>query len=148
MIKYSLQCDKEHGFEAWFSNSAAYEAQAEQRLISCPSCGSDRVEKALMAPNIVRKSSAQQKPASAAPQAQEPLPPPPEVVEILRKVRKLVTDNAEYVGPRFADEARKIHHEEVESRGIYGEATADEAKLLQEEGIDFLPLPILPEDHN
>lgn len=144
MIKYTLQCDKEHEFEAWFSNSSAYDAQAKQRQISCPSCGSDRVEKALMAPNIVRKGSTPKKPVEPA-LTQEP---PQEVVEVLRKLRKLVTENAEYVGPRFAEEARKIHHDEVESRGIYGEATADETKLLLEEGIDLLPLPILPEDHN
>lgn len=144
MIKYSLQCDNKHGFEAWFSNSTAYEAQARQHQITCPSCGSDRVEKALMAPNIVRKDSIRQKPAEIT-MAQEP---PKEVVELLRKVRKLVTENAEYVGRRFAEEARKIHHEEVEAHGIYGEATAEEAKLLADEGIDFLPLPPLPEDHN
>jgi hypothetical protein len=71
-----------------------------------------------------------------------------EVAQILKKLRKHLTDNADYVGPKFAEEARRIHYNEVEKRGIYGEASPEEAKALAEEGIEFHPLPVLPEDHN
>jgi hypothetical protein len=142
MIKFALQCDKGHEFEAWFSNSASYEAQVGTRQIQCPVCGSHEVTKALMAPNVV--SSRQKQKTHAA--GSEPMPS--EVAELFRKVRKHVVENAEYVGPRFAEEARKIHHEETEPRGIYGEASVSDVRALQDEGIDFHPLPSLPEDHN
>lgn len=142
MIKFALQCDNGHEFEAWFSNSASYEAQSRAQQIQCPVCGARGVTKALMAPNVV--SSRQKRKVIAANTEAVPA----EVVDLLRKVRKHVEENAEYVGPRFAEEARKIHHEEAEPRGIYGEASVAEVRRLQEDGIEFHPLPPLPEDHN
>ena len=143
MIKYSLRCSEGHEFEAWFSNSAAYETQAAARQILCPNCGTDRVRKALMAPNVVSGRSRQTGPV-------EPAPPNPqaEIVAMVRKLREHVAQNSEYVGPRFAEEARKIHHEEAEARGIHGEASDQDVKLLKEEGVEFYPLPALPEEHN
>lgn len=145
MIKYALRCPNEHEFEGWFSNSAAFDTQSAARQIACPACGSDRIEKALMAPNVV--SSERRRPA---PVAEAPAKPDPraELLEFARKFREHVTQNSEYVGPRFAQEARKIHYEETEARGIYGEASEQDVKLLKDEGIEFHPLPTLPEDHN
>jgi hypothetical protein len=143
MIKYTLRCSEGHEFEAWFSNSAAYETQVAARQILCPNCGSDRVEKALMAPNVVsgRRRETQPVPGpSPSPQA--------EMAAMVRKLREHVAQNSEYVGPRFAEEARKIHHEEAEARGIHGEASEQDVKLLKEEGVEFYPLPSLPEEHN
>jgi hypothetical protein len=143
MIKYALRCSENHQFEAWFSNSTAYEAQAAARQILCPNCGRDRVQKALMAPNVVSARNREIPPASS------PGPNPGgEIVAMLRKFREHVAQNSEYVGPRFAEEARKIHHEEAEARGIHGEASNEEVKLLKEEGVEFYPLPSLPEEHN
>jgi hypothetical protein len=139
MIKYSLRCSQGHEFEAWFSNSAAYETQVAAKQILCPNCGTDRVKKALMAPNVVSGRSKHTQPESA-PQA--------EIVAMVRKLREHVAQNSEYVGPRFAEEARKIHHEEAEARGIHGEASDRDVKLLKEEGVEFYPLPALPEEHN
>jgi hypothetical protein len=143
MIKYSLRCSQSHEFEAWFSNSAAYETQSATKQILCPNCGSDRVEKALMAPNVVsgRGRKTESAPESAADTKGE-------MVAMVRKLREHVAQNSEYVGARFAEEARKIHHEEVQARDIYGEASERDAKLLKEEGIEFFPLPALPEEHN
>jgi hypothetical protein len=144
MIKYALRCSKGHEFEAWFSSSAAYDAQAAGRHIGCPNCGTDDVSKALMAPNVV--SGRRRETAAPAPQ---PKPPSEaQMVSMIRKLREHVAEHSEYVGPRFAEEARKIHHEEAEPRGIHGEASAQEVKVLKEEGVEFYPLPALPEEHN
>jgi len=158
MIKYALQCQKGHGFEAWFTSSTAYDKQAGRGQIACPRCGSTKVEKALMAPNVSPRTrrkgtdAARVKPASKPVPAATPAAMPPEipreVIDLMRKVRSEVVAKADYVGPRFAEEARKIHHEETPARGIYGEATAEDAKALVEEGIEFYPLPTLPEDNN
>jgi len=159
MIRYTLNCDQGHAFESWFKSSAAYDQQAKRGLVSCPVCGSAKVEKALMAPRLGRPASkdAEREPASP--------PPPPrpsrgktpvaimsaaehEILQKLKELREHVTRNANYVGPRFPEEARKIHYGEIEHRSIYGEASPEEAKELHEEGIDFHPLPILPDEFN
>lgn len=134
MIRYALICCNEHDFEAWFSNSTAYDEQVGKGLVTCPQCGTEKVSKALMAPSISRGDS--------APGAFR------DVVELMRKAREYVVKNSDYVGSEFASEARKIHNEEAEPRAIYGEATTDEARELTDEGVDFHPLPVLPEDHN
>jgi len=143
MIKYSLRCAQGHGFEAWFSNSGAYETQASARQILCPNCGNDGIQKALMTPNVVSgRSRETQAPSPPAPNPQA------EIVAMVRRLREHVAQHSEYVGPRFAEEARKIHHEEAEPRGIHGEASEKDVKLLKEEGVEFYPLPALPEEHN
>ena len=163
MIRYRLKCEKRHEFEAWFASSAAFDRQSKRGQIACPRCGSAKVHKTLMAPNIIksvkraRAEKAAEKVASEVPAAQ-PAPPPPaethrlaahgELVKAVRKLRTEIESKSEYVGPRFPEEARKIHYEEAPARGIYGEATREEAQALSEEGIDFFPLPSLPEDHN
>jgi hypothetical protein len=143
MIKYSLRCGKGDQFEAWFANSSAYDRQSAARQIVCPRCGSDQVEKALMAPNIVSGSSKDVVPVPVVPS-----PAHVEAVALLRKLREHVQQNSEYVGPRFAEEALKIHNEEIEARNIYGEASEPEVETLRDEGVEFYPLPVLPEEHN
>ncbi|MDX2204635.1 MAG: DUF1178 family protein [Hyphomicrobiaceae bacterium] len=166
MIRYSLKCKKDHVFESWFASSEAFDKLKGSKQIACPVCGSRSVEKALMAPGIVKSEGksaskraaarAAQRLAAAADKAPRAEPgaevhkvaASKEVMAAMRKLRAELQANSEYVGRRFAEEARKIHHEEVPQRGIYGEATAEEARALAEEGVEFLPLPPLPEDHN
>jgi hypothetical protein len=160
MIHYALACEHGHTFESWFQNSAAYDKQSKRGLVTCPVCGSAKVEKAIMAPRLSRADMPEPPlPVPAPPAATPPGPPVKSPVAImgaqerelrqkLRELRDHVTKNANYVGPRFPEEARKIHYGETEHRSIYGEASPDEAKALHEEGIEFHPLPILPDDQN
>ena len=158
MIRYTLNCDNGHTFESWFANSAAYDKQAKRSLIACPVCSSTKVEKAIMAPRLSRSEAADEPPAPApAPAAVPPAPPSPvammspverELRTKLKELREHIVKNADYVGPRFPEQARKIHYGEAEHRSIYGEATPEEAKELHEEGIAFHPLPILPDEFN
>lgn len=138
MIKYQLQCEKDHDFVGWFQSSDAFDKQVKRKLVDCPNCGSTKVRKALMAPSVATsRKKTEITPAARA-----------EIVKAMREVREKVEQNAEYVGPRFAEEARRIHYKETEEKGIYGEASLSEAKELADEGIDFMPLPVLPEDQN
>ena len=162
MIRYRLNCNKAHEFEAWFGSSAAYDRQAKKGLVECPSCGSNKVTKTMMAPGVAKRGRSSDRDEAASSQALVPAtatePPSPEaaqrtemqrqILDMMRKVRAEVETKAEYVGPKFAEEARKIHHKETDARGIWGEATLAEAKELVEDGIDCLPLPRLPEDSN
>jgi hypothetical protein len=143
MIRFSLICGEAHQFEGWFGNSDAYEEQRSAGALACPICGSVDVEKALMAP-AVATGRKEERPVRVAAHTR----PEPDHLAALRQIRKHLTENAEYVGPRFAEEARRIHYEESEKRGIYGEASSEEVRKLHDEGIEFHPLPVLPEDHN
>ena len=159
MIRYSLACDKGHGFESWFQNSAAYDKQAKRGLVTCPLCGSEKVEKAIMAPQVKRtkrpaapEQITNEAPAPAVPEASTPVammsPQERELRTKLKELRDHLTANAENVGRKFPEEARRLHYGEIEHRSIYGEASAEDAKSLAEEGIEFHPLPILPDDRN
>ena len=164
MIRYSLRCDRGHDFDAWFSSGAEYDRLNSAGHVACAVCGSVTVEKQLMAPSVStsrRKEAARaaERPEAAMPAAGQPSPMmqqlasvPDEVRrEFLRQMRELkkhVLENAEDVGDRFGEEARKIHYGESEKRGIYGKATLEEAEELWEEGIEFAPLPDLPEERN
>lgn len=157
MIRYTLNCERGHSFESWFANSAAYDKQQKRALVSCPVCGSAKIEKAIMAPRLNRNEAAEP-PTSPPPPAAAPAPPKTPVAMMspaerelrqkLKELREHITKNADYVGPRFPEQARKIHYGEIEHRSIYGEASPEEAKELHEEGIDFHPLPILPDEFN
>lgn len=151
MIRYALCCAKGHEFEAWFANSTAYDKQRAKGAVKCPECATSRVEKALMAPRISKGTGA----AAQAEADKSSLIPderasrlPAEARAALRKLREEILAKSDYVGPRFAEEARKIHYEETESRNVWGEASAEDARELLEEGISILPLPKLPEDEN
>jgi len=145
VIRFALSCSDGHGFEGWFSNSEAFEQQKASGVVTCPVCGAVDVDKALMTPAVAtsRSKDAVRVSAHAA-----HIPEDSAVIAKLRDVRKQLTERADYVGSRFAEEARRIHYEESEKRGIYGEATSDEVRALADEGIEFYPLPVLPEDHN
>ena len=146
MIHYDLICDKGHAFDGWFRNSAAYDEQAAPGFVTCTDCGSAKIEKQMMAPGIPVKSNRKSEAKSVVAGPADPRLA--ELLEMVRTMRKHVEENAEYVGDRFAEEARKIHYEESEQRGIYGQTSPDEAKALVEEGIAVHPLPRLPEDGN
>lgn len=152
MIRYTLRCDQDHAFEAWFRSSADYDSAAARGDNECPLCGGRKVEKAPMAPSVARtdKGGAGEKKGGAEKVTLAAAPDPRETAlrAALKELRQKVTENAEYVGDRFAAEARKMHYSESEARGIYGEASAEEAKALAEEGIEFQPLPTLPEERN
>jgi len=149
LIRYSLRCHREHEFEAWFRSSADYDKGTGT---ACPMCGSDKVEKILMAPAVAgtkkKDQSNESGKAAKVRLAAGPDPRMKEMREALKEIRRQVTENADYVGDRFAEEARKIHFNESEARAIYGEATSEEAQSLLEEGVEFQPLPSLPEDRN
>jgi hypothetical protein len=158
MIRYTLRCDRGHGFESWFQSSGAYDSQVKRKLVSCPNCGSVKVEKAIMAPQIGKKGKARAAPETAEPAASTevstgaatPLMLAQEV-ELRAKLKELrdhVTKNADNVGEKFPDEARKMHYGDIEHRPIYGEASPDEARSLIDEGIEVSPLPVLPGDRN
>lgn len=149
MIRYSLICDKGHEYEAWFQSASAYEKQVKAGLLECAVCGSKNVQKALMAPNISTNKKRQasdeeklkDKPKLTDKKSQD-------IAKAIKTIRKKIEENADYVGDRFAEEARKIYYKEDENRGIYGEASKEEVKELGEEGIPILPVPNLPEDQN
>lgn len=162
MIRYALICQQGHQFESWFQDSAAYDKQAKRGLVSCPHCGSAKVEKAIMAPRLSATAKKRSKRIEAPQRAREATPTPepapapvamisPQEQEIRAKLKELrdhLTKNADNVGAKFPEEARKMHYGEIEHRSIYGEASAQEAKELADEGIEFHPLPILPDDRN
>jgi hypothetical protein len=155
MIRYALRCERGHAFESWFQSSATYESQHKRKLVTCPVCDSAKVEKAIMAPQITRKSRGKSVEPDAAPATQAPEPAQlmmaPQERELLVKLRELrdhVTKNADNVGTKFPEEARKMHYGDIEHRAIYGEASTEEARSLIDEGVEVLPLPVLPEDRN
>ena len=174
MIRYALQCERGHAFESWFQDSASFEKQAKRGLVSCPTCDSTRVEKSIMAPQIPRKgrtaeqrageektlrATARKKKAdaavaatpAAAPEVAAPLAMAPQEAELRAKLKELrdhIKANADNVGEQFPEQARKMHYGEIEHRPIYGDASPTEAKALIEEGVEVMPLPVLPDDRN
>lgn len=141
MISYALQCENGHRFDAWFKNAMAFDTQQASGIVSCAVCGSTSVSKAIMAPALARAGNEKLPLSSGHPEMEK-------MRDMLRAYREAVTSQADNVGDKFAEEARKIHFEETEARAIFGQATRDEAVALSEEGIEFWPLPDLPEEHN
>jgi hypothetical protein len=160
MIRYALVCAKGHSFESWFANSSAYDKQAKRGLVECPVCGNTNIEKALMTPKL----SGTKKRGRAAPVTPVETPSAPSLeattpvamispqeLELRAKLKELrdhLTKNADNVGTKFPEEARKMHYGEVEHRSIYGQASPEEAKALHEEGIEFQAIPVLPDEAN
>lgn len=139
MISFNIRCSSDHVFEAWFPDGKAFDRQSKQGKVACPVCGDCKVEKAPMAPNIARGKS------RGAGRQQEFAK---EMASALRKLRREVEANCDYVGNRFAEEARKIHYDETEPRNIYGETTAEEAAALKEEGVEFARIPWAQQTEN
>ncbi|MDI4237084.1 DUF1178 family protein [Bradyrhizobium sp. 31Argb] len=156
MIRYNLRCERGHAFESWFQSSSAYDSQVRRKLVACPTCGTSTVEKAIMAPQIVGKKGRE---AAAPAPAEQPAAAPAESTPLmmaqerelrakLKELRDHIVQNADNVGDRFPNEARKMHYGDIEHRPIYGEASPEEARSLIEEGVEVSPLPVLPDDRN
>ncbi|MGF6173913.1 DUF1178 family protein [Ensifer sp. 4252] len=142
MIRYTLSCDEGHAFEGWFSSSDDFDRQMDHKLVACPTCNSTSVAKQLMAPSVATARKKEATRALVMDQAQK------ETVAKIRELVKTVRENAEDVGDRFPEEARKIHYGETDERGLIGKATVEEAVALLEEGIAIAPLPVLPDEVN
>ncbi len=137
MIKCALACDHDHPFEGWFGSSSDYDDQAARGLVDCPICGSKAVRKQIMAPAVAGTKARTAAPSPDARMREM-------MTTALGEVRRQVEDNFDYVGDRFAREARDIHDGKSEDRGIYGEASPAEVKALVEDGIKVAPLPPAP----
>lgn len=168
MIKYALVCENAHEFESWFPNSDAFEKQVKRGLVDCPTCGSQRVSKGLMAPRVStsrkKEALAERMRAQIAKTPAAPIPVPiptadPQSMALLderhaelraaiRELHANIIANTEDVGKKFPEQARKMHEGHAPARSIRGEATLEEAKELWEEGIPVLPVPSLPEERN
>jgi hypothetical protein len=135
MIVYDLKCKNDHRFEGWFRDSATYDAQRKARKVDCPLCGSTKIEKAPMAPRLGKSKGEMEHAEKRANELAR------KILEDVKELRKQVEENCDYVGEKFAEEARRIHYGETESRGIYGEATEEESKALEEEDIKFQRVP-------
>jgi hypothetical protein len=166
MIRYNLRCERGHAFESWFQSSSAYESQEKRKLVNCPACGSSKVERAIMAPQIVSSKKRGKADPISAPAVAETntvtvdgnaatmtstplmMAQERELRAKLRELRDHIVKNADNVGERFPNEARKMHYGDIEHRPIYGEASPDEGRALIEEGVEVSPIPILPDDRN
>ena len=154
MIHYQLRCNANHSFDGWFRDSAGFDRQVELGLVSCPECGTTAVNRALMAPRIGKRRGVVVSPeGTSAPAAEAPekVKPekagtavPDEVRAMLQKLRAEVERNCDYVGPSFADEARRIHNGAATPRAIYGESTPEQAEALADEGIEVARIPWVP----
>ena len=153
MILYDLKCRKDHVFETWFRDSATYEEQVAAGAIACPICGSKKIEKAVMAPRLVKGGRAhddaegETKGGPGGEMATRAVKATAESAEFmgqLRELRQKVEETCDYVGGNFAEEARKIHYGEQDPRNIYGETSDQQAKELHEEGVTFNRIPWAP----
>ena len=158
MIRFALRCDNAHEFESWFKDGAAYDRMAEAGLVECPACGETRVGKALMTPAVAKAPGVKGRPEAALgkPSGTPPAiateekptvaagPMPAQVLALLQRMRAEVEKNCDYVGEDFANEARRIHEGEAEVRGIFGEASDEEAEALRDDGIEIARLPWVP----
>jgi len=155
MIHYAVRCSGGHEFDGWFKDSASFDRQAKRGLLECPVCGDAQVARALMAPTIARTGARTPPPVPAPAPVTTPAPAaapvaisaaqlPDQVRAQLQRMRAEIEKNCDYVGPGFADEARKIHRGEADPRGIYGETTPVEAEALADEGIEIASIPWVP----
>jgi hypothetical protein len=162
MIHYQLRCSEAHEFDGWFKDSATFDRQAALGLVECPACGGVKVKRALMAPSVSTRMAV---PTEVSPPEQSPKVPaasvntapiparppraagrlPAQMIAVLQRMRTEVEKHCDYVGPDFADEARRMHKGESDKRGIYGETTPDEAEALADEGIEIASIPWLPQ---
>lgn len=159
MIHYQLLCSQQHEFDGWFQSSTAFDKQAKAGFVECPVCGDVRVSRALMAPAVATREALPApvaNAAAAAPPAAAPVPEaaPPQMAAggpmpahiraMLQRMRAEVEKHCDYVGPAFAEEARRMHRGESDKRGIYGETTPAEAEALADEGIEIARMPWVP----
>ncbi|HEV7437040.1 MAG TPA: DUF1178 family protein [Pseudorhizobium sp.] len=142
MIRYSLVCDNAHSFEGWFSGSADFDRQIGAGFLTCPVCSSAEISKSLMTPSVATARKREEKQAVAMDMAQK------QMMAKLKEAVAAIKANAEDVGAKFPEEARKIHYGETDARGIIGQASFAEVRELLDEGIEIAPLPVLPNDAN
>ena len=149
MIRYNLRCERGHSFESWFQSSAAYDSQVKRKLVTCAVCGSAKVEKAIMAPQI---AGAKKRGTPASEDSPTSMPAmmaeEREMRAELKELHDHLVKNADNVGGQFPNEARKMHYGDIEHRPIYGEASAEEAKSLIDEGVEVGSLPVLRDNRN
>ena len=130
MIVFNLNCtDCVFSFEGWFENTKDYNNQIKKGLVCCPSCNSTNIKKGLMAPNVTRKSNTKNSKRNKS------------IASNIKKLKKIIEKDFDYVGDKFTEEAKKIKYGEVKERPIYGEASIEQTKELIDEDIDVLPLP-------
>ena len=146
MIRYNLKCEHNHQFESWFQSAEAYQSLASAGLVECPGCGSQKVEKSLMAPGVTTSRKKASVPVETpSPEAQPVISAPdPKMAEAMEKLRSHVENNSDYVGSNFAKEATEMHLGDKPARSIYGEVAPEDAKRLAEDGVPALPLPFIP----
>ena len=152
MIHYDLRCSEGHDFDGWYKDSAAFDRLAKRHMLECPHCGDTKVQRALMRPAVAKGQSLPAPMPQSAPPPQQPAqqeavaagPMPAQMRAMLQKMRAEVEKNCDYVGPQFAEEARKMHRGESDKRGIYGETSPEQAESLAEEGIEFNRIPWVP----
>lgn len=150
MIRYTLKCSDGHGFDSWFQSADAFDDLMARGLVACSVCGATDVSKSIMAPGIPTKGNARSAPRDVPGDGQVPdtamasgplTQPGSEMEQAVRNFREKLEANSTYVGDTFAKEARDIHLGDAPERQIHGEATADEARALLEDGVPVLPLP-------
>ena len=144
MIVFDIQCNNDHVFESWFADSESYDKQAKKGIVECPVCGSNKVKKAPMAPNIATGASsvpADERSKASGPDTVNAKKQTARYMTMLVKMRQHVEANCDYVGNKFAEEARRIHYGETEKHNIYGEASSEEARALHDEGVEFGAIP-------
>jgi hypothetical protein len=131
MILFTLRCAHGHEFEGWFCDGDGFETQQKAGEIACPECGNTAIEKAVMAPRLARSREV-------------PAITPAQFRAALVEMRRQIETHCDYVGNRFAEEARRIHYGEIDPHGIYGEASQEESRELTDEGISFGRIPWIP----
>ena len=145
MIRYTLTCSEDHSFDSWFQSSSSFDDLKARGLVECPVCGSQDVQKGLMTPRVTA-SRAKGAPAEKTDDTRQPVvsAPTPEMQQALAEMKRQVEANSDYVGDKFANEARAMHLGDAPERSIYGQANAQEAKALIEDGVPVMPLPFTP----
>ncbi len=140
MIRYALSCAEDHDFESWFQSADAFDSLHATGMVACPMCGSTDVSKSLMAPGVAKKSNTGDEPLAQPMSAG----PDPKLETALKELKDHVEKNSDYVGTKFADEARAMHLGDKPERSIYGEVKPEDAKRLHDDGIPAVPLPFTP----
>ncbi len=141
MIKFSLKCAENHSFDSWFQSAESFDKLARAGLVTCADCGSTDITKGIMAPNVQsgRGTAPDTSPSNS------PLVAPKSAAQLaITQLREKIEANSEYVGTDFARKAREMHDGSAPERPIYGEARADEARKLVEDGVQIVPLPFRP----
>ena len=136
MINYTLKCDQNHTFDSWFKSAEAFEMLVKKSMVVCSECGSTKITKAIMAPSVSTSRTKDNKPSELEKKSK--------LKNDILELKKKIEANSEYVGNNFANEARSMYLGETPERSIYGEAKADDAKKLIDDGIPVMPLPFLP----